>query len=101
MAELGLEGFEVFSAFVGKLDDLVVKQVLITLKDAWVAPRLASLAVEGCVLGILVRFEWLERRESGESGGFEVNSSEGAIRRAYSTSGVFGFFTSLQLGEAS
>jgi hypothetical protein len=64
-------------------------------------PGLASLAVEGYVLGILVRSEWLERRESGESGGFEVDSSEGAIRRGYSMSGAFGFFASLQLGEAS
>ena len=98
---LGLEGFEVFSAFVSKLDDPIVKQVFIALKEAWVTSGLASLAVEGCVLGILIRSKWLERRESGESGGFEVNSSEGAIRRGYSTSGAFRFFPSLQLGEAS
>jgi hypothetical protein len=83
------------------LIDPVVKQVLIALKDTWVAPGLANLAVEGCVLGILVRSKWLERRESDESGGFEVDSSEGAIRRGYSMSRAFGFFASLQLGEAS
>jgi hypothetical protein len=71
------------------------------LKDAWGALGLASLAVEGYVLGILVCSEWLERKESSEFGGFEVDSSEGTIRRGYSTSGAFGFFASLQLGEAS
>jgi hypothetical protein len=94
MVELGLASFKVFPAFISKLNDPVVKQVIITLNDAWVAPRLVSLAVEGYVLGSLVLSEWLERRESGESGRYEFNSFESAIRRGYSMSRVFGFYAS-------
>src|SRR4030081_4081143 len=97
-AAFALEGFQVFFALVSQLDDPFVEEVLVALEGAGIATGLASLAVEGCVLGILVRSEWLERRESGESGGFEVNSSEGTIRRGYSTSGAlrFGFLASVQ-----
>jgi hypothetical protein len=100
MAKLGPEGFKGFPTFVSQLDNPVVKQVLITLKDTWVTLGLASFAVEGYVLGILVHSEWLERRENDESGRFEVDSSVETIRRGYSTSGAFRFFASLQLGEA-
>src|SRR3982074_2911260 len=98
----GLEGIQVFFALVSQLDDLLVEEVLVALEGAGIATGLVSLAVEGCVLGILVHSEWLERRESGESGGVEVNPPEGAIGGVYSTSGAlrFGFFASLQLGEA-
>src|SRR3982074_460670 len=96
----GLEGIQVFFALVSQLDDPLVEEVLVALEGAGIATGLASLAVEGYVLGFLVRSEWLERRESGESGGLGVNSSEGTIRRGYSTSGAFGFFASFQLGDA-
>src|SRR3979411_268451 len=75
----GLEGIQVFFVLVSQLDDPLVEEVLVALEGAGVTTGLASLAVEGCVLGFLVRSEWLEGRESGESGGLEVNSSEGTI----------------------
>jgi hypothetical protein len=56
---------------------------------------LVSLVVKGCVLGMLIRFELLKYRESGESGEYAVDSSEGTIRRDYSISGAFRFFASL------
>src|SRR3982074_1978298 len=98
----GLEGIQVFFALVSQLHDPFVEEVLVALEGAGIATGLASLVVEGCILGILVHSEWLERRESGESGGFEVNSSEGVIRRGYSTRGAlrFGFFPRPQLGRA-
>src|ERR1700716_1995946 len=64
----GLEGIQVFFALVSQLNDPFVEEVLVALEGAGIATGLASLAVEGCVLGILVCSEWLERRESGETG---------------------------------
>src|SRR3982074_2910262 len=93
----GLEGIQVFFALVSQLDDPLVEEVLVALEGARIATGLASLMVEGCVLGILVYSEWLERKEGGESGDVEVTSPEGSIRRGYSTSGAlrFEFFASL------
>src|ERR1700716_1894527 len=93
----GLKGIQVFFTLVSQLDDPFVEEVLVALEGAGIATGLASLAVEGCVLGILVRSEWLEHRESGESGGVEVKSSKGTIQRGYSTNKAFGFFASLPL----
>jgi hypothetical protein len=71
----GLEGVQVFFALVSQLDDPLVEEVLVALEGAGIATGLASLAVEGCVLGCLVRSKWLERRESVESDRLEVNLS--------------------------
>src|ERR1700716_2691336 len=65
----GLEGIQVFCALVSQLDDPFVEEVLVALEGAGIVTGLASLAVEGCVLGILVRSEWLESRGGGGSGG--------------------------------
>src|SRR3982074_165239 len=75
---LGLEGIQVFFALVSQLDDPLVEEVFVALEGAGIATGLISLAVEGCVLGFLVRSEWLERRESGESSGLAVNCFESA-----------------------
>src|ERR1700716_2511039 len=65
---LGLESIQVFFALVSQLDDPLVEEVFVALEGAGITTGLVSLAVEGCVLGFLVHSEWLERRESGESG---------------------------------